>query len=76
MTIEVRQGIDKSGDYDYVEVCEWIEGGRVTRKTVNGFDIPPEMLDPLPTVIYQKIYMTRKEIELRFGKRFAEGLEK
>lgn len=52
---------------EHVEVIEWIEGGRVVRKTINGYNIPPEMLDPMPTVVYQKLYMTRKEVELKYG---------
>jgi hypothetical protein len=56
---------------EFVEVVEWIEGGRVVRKTVNGIEVPPEMLDPLPTVVYQRLYMTRKEVEERYGKSFA-----
>lgn len=55
---------------EHVEVIEWIEGGRVVKKTINGIEVAPELLDPLPTVVYQKLYMTRREVEERYGKKF------
>lgn len=55
---------------EHVEIIEWIEGGRVVRKTVNGMEVEPQLLDPLPTVVMQKLYMTRKEVEHLYGKKF------
>lgn len=53
-----------------VEIIEWLESGRVVRKTINGIEVEPQFLDPLPTVVMQKFYMTRKDVEHIYGKKF------
>lgn len=58
---------------DAVEIIEWIENGRVVKKTINGVEVPNEFLDPLPTVVYQRLYMTRREVEEIYGKKYLEN---
>jgi len=54
---------------DNVEICEWYEGGKLVRKTANGFDIPLTALEKeLPVFVQQRITMTRKEAERIYGK--------
>ena len=55
---------------EMVEIIEYIKDGHVYKKTINGIEVPPEMLDPLPTVVIQKFYITYREAEKRYGKKF------
>lgn len=55
---------------DKIEVIEWIEGGRVVKKTIGGIEVSPELLNPLPTVVYQKLYMSPEEVENIYGKKY------
>lgn len=53
---------------ELIEVVEYISEGRITRKTINGIEVPPELLSPLPTVVVQKLYMTKEEVKKVYGK--------
>lgn len=53
---------------DLVEVCEYFDGkGNMYKKTVNGHEIPIPN-DLMPTVAFQKFYITKEEYEHIYGK--------
>lgn len=54
-----------------VEVAEWYTGGKLTKKTLNGIEIPIDSNLP-PTVAFQKFFMNRKELEQIYGKKIID----